>query len=365
VQLASPLPNASYLDGVMVNIQALVSNAGPDINRVEVTVDDTMIAMLPTPNEAGAPAFSITETWPADSAGTHTIMVIAFREDGTASQPASVTISVVDQVNAPQNVNNGGSTQTDAPTSAPSDSQPTATQPEPTDPPAPTEPPEPTASPTPSVPIATFTTGVNVRRGPDTLFVPPIGSFAANDQSEVLAVNPERTWYKVKYFNAEGWVFGNLLTVSGNADNLPVDAGPPKPTLTPVPPTAVPVTATPNLNINLVVGNITTDPDRKVCGETFRIFVDIANFGSSKSPGGSIRVEDSARGQIVETTNGAFGEIEPGQTINVGPIPLTVSSYYNEGHTLTIIVDPNNQIAETDENDNRNSRDYELRRGSC
>ena len=39
VRIVSPLPNATYLEGVPVNIVANVSNAGADIDRVEVLVD--------------------------------------------------------------------------------------------------------------------------------------------------------------------------------------------------------------------------------------------------------------------------------------------------------------------------------------
>ena len=38
VQLSAPLPNATFMEGVPVNIQALISNAGPDIGRVEIVV---------------------------------------------------------------------------------------------------------------------------------------------------------------------------------------------------------------------------------------------------------------------------------------------------------------------------------------
>jgi hypothetical protein len=230
--------------------------------------------------------------------------------------------------------------------------------------PQPTNSPEPENTPTPNVPMATFLTGVNVRRGPSTLFNPPLGGYAANDTAEVLAVHPDRTWYKIRYYNADGWVHADLLTVSGNVANLPVDAGPPIPTLTPVPPTPVPVTPTPQLNVNIVAGNITTSPSTKVCNETFRIFVDVANFGANRSPGGSINVVDTSNGLETRTV-GVFGEIDPGQTINVGPIPLTVSTNFEVEHVLTIVLDPNNAISETNENDNRGEHKYTLQKGDC
>ena len=96
VTIASPLPNASYAEGVSVIIQASVSNAGEDINRVEISVDDTVIATQETPNPTGASVFSVTQSWTAEVDSQHTVTVIAFREDGTSSTPATVTINVID-----------------------------------------------------------------------------------------------------------------------------------------------------------------------------------------------------------------------------------------------------------------------------
>src|SRR4029434_2114983 len=59
VRIAAPLPNATYLEGVSVNIQAAVSNAGTDIDRVEIAIDDTVAATLPQPNSAGTPTLRV------------------------------------------------------------------------------------------------------------------------------------------------------------------------------------------------------------------------------------------------------------------------------------------------------------------
>jgi len=324
-------------------------------------VDDTIIASLTQPNPADAPSFSVTESWPAAGAGAHTISVVAIRNDGAASDPASVTMTVVNQVSQPQPTADSGASSGNTQTGGQSggNTQPAPAQP--TDTPKPTNTPEPQATATPDVPMATLLVGANVRRGPDTLFEPPMGSIAANATAEVLAVNPEHTWYKIRYYNGEGWVFGNLVSISGNVDNLPVDVGPPKPTLTFTP---IPATPTPVVQVNLVAGSVTTKPGTITCKETFQVFVDIANFGSTRSPGGEVRVRDEANGLRSETV-GAFGEIDPGQTRNFGPIPLTVDTNHSVEHTLTVIVDPNNAIAETNEDDNRSSKTYTLQKGSC
>lgn len=361
VRIAAPLPNATYLEGVIVTIQALVTNAGPDLSRVEVARDNSLLAERSDPNPSGALSFSVAETWRAEGPGPHTITITAFRADGTASAPASVTVNVVSQ---------GSSLQTQTPTEASGGAAATATTaaPRATNTAAPpTDPPAPAATATPSTPRATFNVGVNVRRGPDTSFEPPIGSFAAGDSTDVLAVNPARTWYKVRYWNGEGWVFSSLMTLSGDVSNLPVDAGPPTPT--PVPPTFTPIPATPvpQTNINLVAGNITLDPGQPRCRETFQIYMDVANLGTQASPGGLIDVRNVhvASNTVTQSTQGAFPEIQPGQTVRVGPIPFTESTFFEEDHRLELRIDPNNQVPETNENDNQNSITYRLQKAGC
>lgn len=369
VTIAAPLANASFLAGVSVNIQASVTNAGPDIHRVEIALDDRILLELPQPNPEGDLAFTVSEAWIADGNGPHIITVTAIRADGTTSAPATVSITVLgDDDNASQQ---------DNPTSLPTNTNPNANA---TNPPLPTpivtalpantpvpqaqNTQAPPATATPSVPMATFTTGINVRRGPDLLFNPPLGQVAPNESSEILAVNSARTWYKVRYYNSEGWVYGPLITISGDTSQLPIDNGPPVPTLTPVPPTAIPPSPVPQTNVNLVAGNIRTDPDTRVCRETFNIYIDVANFGTERSPSGTISVVNIAPAGN-STTEGGFGPIEPGQTINVGPIPLTVSVNYNELHTLRITLDPNNLIPEANKGDNTREITYTLQQGAC
>jgi uncharacterized protein YgiM (DUF1202 family) len=365
VQIAAPPPNATYLESVAVNIQALVTNAGADIDRVEILVDGTIIQTLQQPNPGGAPSFSIAQAWQAAGTGPHTLSVQAFRADGSSSAPATVNINVISQAqmtptSAEQPANPTAQTQPTTP--------PTQSQAQPTAPPT-TQPPTtaPQASPTPNVPTATFIKGVNVRSGPSTLFNPPIGSFAAGQTAEILARTPAGDWYKVRYYNGEGWVFGQLLSVSGDTSRIAVDPGPPIPQPTAVPPTPIPPTPVPVANINLVARTIRLSPESPNCNETFIVTVDVANFGQQATGGGGLSVVDvrAADNTTQGSTAGSFGPIQPGQTVNSGNIPLTVSTYHSEGHKIVVVVDPNNQIAETNENDNRAELAYTLNKAGC
>ncbi len=365
VRIISPQPNAIYREGVSVPIQAQISNAGSDIQRVELLIDGAVARTFDAPNDAGAPAFSVTDTWTATGPGPHSIDVLAFRADESSSAPAAVSVTVVSEAAlqteepSPTSAQPAGATQVRA-TSAQSQAQPTNT----------TAPAAPAATATSSRPTVTTRQGINVRSGPGTNFNPPIGSLAANTTVDLLARNLAGDWYKIRYYNGEGWVFSGLVDVSGNITNLPSEAGPP----TPLPPTPVPVlptvpaaTPVPTSNANLVAGNWRFDPaGDPTCGQTFNIFFDVANLGSTATTvSGTVLVVDTWNGTEQGRTTGGFGIIQPGQTVNVGPIPFTISTNYNAGHTIRLTINADNAVPESTSGDNVREINYTLQRGSC
>lgn len=364
VSIISPLSNATYLEGVNVIVQALVTNAGADIGRVEVAIDANIVATLTDVNPDAAASFSVTHSWTAAGAGAHNVSVTAFRADGTSSAPASVQFSVIAAPETTQEADSIGSTQPPVNTNAPATIAPTNTD-------APPTVAQPSPVPTSSTPLATFNQPVNVRRGPGTIFNPPIGSFNAGQTSEILARNPAGDWYKVRYGGGEGWVFAQLISVSGNVSSLPVDQGPPVPTSAPptaIPPTPIPAaTAAPATTANLVAGVVVLNPSQPVCNQTFSIGFDVANLGSEPTASsGTVSVRDAraADGGVQQETIGGFPVLQAGQTFRVD-MPLTVSTYFDEDHRLTLVIDPNNQIPETQDGDNRVELTYRLAKGSC
>jgi hypothetical protein len=379
VRIVAPLPNAAFYENVPVNIVAQVSNAGPDISRVEVLVDGAIAATVQTPNTAGAPTFSVTQSWKSSGVGQHTIALTAFRADGSSSAPASVNVSVMSQQAqaSPTNTQTsgqsgttggnqqtGGSQQNNQPSGG-NNAQAAPTNPPPTNPPAPTTPPTAAPTATPDKPQATFNTGVNVRAGPSTKFNPPIGSFAANSTADIVGKNPAGDWYKVSYYNGAGWVLASLMTVTGDQSKIPVDQGPPIPTDTPTP---VPFTPTPATSINLVAGNVGLSSSPPKCNQTINVTMDVANFGTTASPGGTVLIQDIlvSDGSVQQQTTGAFGPIQPGQTVNTGNIPFTISTHYAEQHRIIAIVNPNGEIPETTRDDNRKELPaYTLEKATC
>jgi hypothetical protein len=363
VRIVSPLPNATYLEGVPVNIVANVSNAGANIDRVEVLVDGGIVATLPQPNSSGAASFSVTHGWSAAGMGAHTIDVIAFRPDGSSSAPAPVNITVVSRSAQPD------ATATTNPDALASVTPRVTGQPATADGggESATTPTSPSASATPTTPTASFAQGVNVRRGPGLVFDPPIGAFAAGQTTEILAVNFGGDWYKVRYGGGEGWVYAPLVSASGNLSGLRQEAGPAVPTAAP---TAIPLptaSPAPQTTANLVAGIVELNPASPTCAQTINIGFDVANLGSqATSASSTVAVQDvrAADGSQQATTVGGFPVIQPGQTFRV-TMALTVSTWYNEDHRLILIIDPNNAVPETNESDNRREVTYRLERGSC
>ncbi len=407
VALAAPVDGAVYEPDVPVNILARVTNAGEDVERVDVLVDEEVVLSVPLPNPAGAPVFPFTQSWTAAGSGMRTLAVVVYLTDGTASDPVTRTIEIAGDT--PVMVDAGGATggnasagggsdsggsgrgllsglfggggnagaaatpvpdnTTDEDVAAPPSNEEEAAPPTPQE--EPTSPPEPTEAPsaTPNTPTAVTTTGVNVRGGPGTAFN-AIGSFAAGTETDLLGVTSDRSWYKLRYYNGEGWVAASLLEVR-NADNLPIDDGPPPPTptLTPVPATEVPTTAPSNRNITFDDIPQGFEPFPPECGQTMSITLRLQNTGSE-----SLGTTSAAIVRDIHVDSGTETEtiipipdIEAGDEIEVTGGFLTVETNFGTQHRIEIELDANNDITESDEGDNLFSGglEYTLEQGSC
>lgn len=369
VRILSPSPDAVYLEGASVNILARVENAGPDIGRVELLMNGVNIGTTDASAQT-APAFSIESGWPATITGSYTLTVTAFREDGTASEPASVNFEVRSSVIAPTQP--GGDAQT-TPVSQQTQTGPQPDtsvtipplQPQNTQTPTPTATattpaasPTPQASATPSFPTVRVQQGANIRSGPNVAFDPPIGSLAAGEVRRILARNPDNSWYRIEVFNSSGWIFSQLVEVSGDVSGLPVENPP-----TPVPPPTATITPVP-AQVDLSIVNWSTAPSPQVCNQPATTTITIANSGSSPSAQTNVRLDDLFNGQVQATSSATVPPLQPGENVTV-QITLTVSTFFLQGHTVRAVVDPDNVVPETNEGNNSRQFDYVLQQGSC
>lgn len=166
----------------------------------------------------------------------------------TAEAPTATAVSLLTQPEAtPTTVVEPAVEPASAATTEPL--PPTATStpsPAPTLPPAPTAtntvvptptslPPSPTPIPAPQVTVPdSSTTAINVRSGPGTAY-PVVGQFNPGQTAPVTGRNAEQSWWQVSLADQSlGWVFGELVQLSGSSDGIPVaEAPPPPPTATP------------------------------------------------------------------------------------------------------------------------------------
>jgi uncharacterized protein YraI len=362
VTIASGIDSAPYRVGVDINIQAAVSNAGPDVVQVAFIVNNALVNTQDAPNPNDAATFNVAHTWQANAAGTYTIQVSATRADGARGDD-SVSITVIDGNSSPINP---VQQVTNTPLSAATNPLARSTQPS-----AATV--APVASSTPSVPEAVFARNQNVRTGPGTNF-DRIGTFAPGDRAEILSLNLDETWYKVRFQDGQAWVYAPLTTLEGSVGGLSREAGPPTPV---PPPTAVPtavlptVTSPPGVNLAIEGFTISVPSDgsfQPKCGVPFVARFTIRNTGEGTTNTGAILIENVHLGS--NTVNGSSQnallpvELGPGGTHTV-ETALTIDTFFGEEQRVIFRVDANNQIAETNENDNQNGITYVLEQAGC
>jgi len=232
-------------------------------------------------------------------------------------------------------------------------------------PPPPTATPTATPDPTPRGTVSG--SAANVRTGDSTEFL-VITTLRQGQVVQLIGVSNRGTgWYQVRLQDGRiGWMAPSVITASGNLGLLPFVTPPPlPPTPTPLP-TATP-SPTPFSQANLVAGIVVFDPPTPTCAQTFIVAVDVANLGSEQTfAPGVVTVSDARASDstVQQTAIGGFPPLLPGQTTRVN-IPLTITTYYNEVHRLTITVDSSNVIPESNEQDNVRVIDYVLQKGAC
>lgn len=323
VRILSPLPNQTFMAGAAVHIQARVENAGPDLARVSVLLDDALVGEELNPNEIGAAMFSVKIDWPTSNPGQYEIAVLAERGDGSLTRE-TVAVSVVDQAELGLEEDDGE--QNDDTADASESSRPTA--PPPTD--------------VPTVLRARVTTVSNLREGPGTQFA-LVERAEVDQEIELVAANSTGDWYKIRHARGEAWIYAELVSARGDVDSLP--------RVSPV---------------SLIVTDIAIDPHPLVCQQTSEIQVTVKNEGTAALPGGGwIKAEAVLKSseEILESAETVFPSIAPGGEYTART-ELAVSLHYNETQrirvTLRRLVDESSEGGAV-----FYAEEYVLQQGSC
>jgi len=197
VVILSPASGAQVKVGETVAIQSSATDV-KGVTKVELWVDSSLVRSDINPQQQ--PAFSVTQEWTAVVLGSHSVTVKAYNAAGRVSDPATVTVNVVEGV--------------------------TAT-------------PIPLVGVTlpPGAPWAAITAGVlNVRKGPGTNY-PVIGQLQQNDVVEIVGKSADSSWLQIVYPTGtigRGWISVSYAQVRGSPAFIPVVEAPPPPTSTPV-----------------------------------------------------------------------------------------------------------------------------------
>lgn len=96
VEFLYPLDNTTVLAGTDVQIQVLARDEnGSGIARVELLVDDQLHQEGSPVERPSVLVFTVEMNWLAEGDGLHALTATAYREDGTASNPVTIRLSVI------------------------------------------------------------------------------------------------------------------------------------------------------------------------------------------------------------------------------------------------------------------------------
>lgn len=94
IEFQAPVNNDRFVEGTDLIIALLARDDGVGIARVELLVDEQFVNEA-TPETSGAvPVFTVNMNWLTQGVGYHSLTAIAYRPDGAASRPETISILV-------------------------------------------------------------------------------------------------------------------------------------------------------------------------------------------------------------------------------------------------------------------------------
>jgi len=341
VRIVAPAPNQTYLAGAKVIVQARVENAGPDLARISVLLDEALLGEKLNPNETNAAVLPLTIDWTASEAGEFKISVLAERGDG-AFDREDVSIAVLSQAAL-----ESGET---ADSAGPEVAQPAVAEP------------IAQSAESASAPFRADASGVAGRMTqPARIRVGPgaahdlLGNLDENLEVLIVAVNPSREWYRIEYDDPiDAWVYAEFVRVEGDIAGLPVETGPPLPAAQ---------------GVNLLLLDVQVEPP-VVCNQESTVRARIRNDGSDETQNVAWVIAEA----LLLSDGSALSENPPLaylETLRAGEedmveMPITWTGGAGEGQFIRVVVDSGSHLPETDEMDNAgSSASFVLERGGC
>lgn len=358
IHIAAPLPNQTFLAGTTVIVQARVENAGPDLVRIAVLLDDALLGERLNPNETSAAVLPLTIDWPTSNSGQYKISVKAERGDGTSAREDVSILVIPDEPAEPMEesaettIDEPEPTRQSEPVAEEATAQPQIdeAQPAATVPPQ-TEPPVVTGE---SRIAGIVIQPSNLRLGPSTAH-DLVGSLPKDQEVVIVAVSPARDWYRITYSDlGDAWIYSELVSPSADISGVPVETGPQAPSQD---------------GVNLVLEDLQL-ADAITCNQPFSVVARISNRGTVAPLTGAWVVAEAILDNSGESLTGQAPPqhnlriLQPGEEESL-TFELTLTLHYEEDQMMRVTVDSGNHIAETDEQDNIGARPFRLARGDC
>jgi hypothetical protein len=102
IEFQYPTNNSVVVEGTDLQIQLLAQDmTGVGVARVELFADDVSVSEGTPLVSAAVTTFTITMNWLAEGVGFHALSAVAYRPDGTASDPTTITVEVIASLRAP------------------------------------------------------------------------------------------------------------------------------------------------------------------------------------------------------------------------------------------------------------------------
>ena len=95
IRFVYPENNSSVIEGTDIAIELLAEDPGAGIAKVQLAVDDVLQGEGKPEVAPSVPAFSAKIHWVASGIGMHSLSAVAFRENGQASDSATLVLLVI------------------------------------------------------------------------------------------------------------------------------------------------------------------------------------------------------------------------------------------------------------------------------
>jgi hypothetical protein len=95
VEIREPANNRQIVEGTEFDIDIVARDESVGISRVVLRVDGDLLNEAQPVEQTTVDVFRVTMNWRARGPGLHVLEAIAYRPDGTASDPAIINIEVL------------------------------------------------------------------------------------------------------------------------------------------------------------------------------------------------------------------------------------------------------------------------------